>query len=223
RFLTAVAIEPIASWNPAANDNVKVLCFILGALQLAVAHIKNVIRDFPKPKFIGQLGSLALVLGMYYLVLNLVVSSAKFPVPSWGLYAILGGFSLSFLFGSWETGPIQSVLDSLKNIISLFLGTVSFFADIVSYIRLWAVGLAGVAISQTVNGMASPLLRIPLAIVFGALILVVGHGLNLAMGALSVVVHGMRLNLLEFSGHMGMEWSGYQYQPFKDAGDKPSA
>lgn len=222
-FLQAIAIEPIASWNPASNENIKVLCFILGALQLAVAHIKNVLRDFPKPKFIGQLGSLALVLGMYYLVLNLVVSSAKFPVPSWGLYAILGGFSLSFLFGSWETGPIQSVLDSLKNIISLFLGTVSFFADIVSYIRLWAVGLAGVAIAQTVNGMASPLLRIPLAIVFGGLILVVGHGLNLAMGALSVVVHGMRLNLLEFSGHMGMEWSGYQYQPFKDAGDKPSA
>lgn len=223
QFLQAVAIEPIASWNPAANDNVKVLCFILGALQLAVAHLKNVIRDFPKPKFIGQLGSLMLVLGMYYLVLNLVVSSTQFPMPSWGLYVILGGFSLSFLFGSWETGPIQSVLDSLKNIISLFLGTVSFFADIVSYIRLWAVGLAGVAIAQTVNGMAQPLFRIPLAILFGALILVVGHGLNLAMGALSVVVHGMRLNLLEFSGHMGMEWSGYQYQPFKDAGEKPTA
>lgn len=223
-FLADLALEPIAMWNPDSTDNIKVLCFILGGVHLAIAHIKNILRDFPKPKFIGQVGSLMLVVGMYYLVLNLVVSAAKFPIPAWSLYMIGIGFSLSFIFGSWETGPIQSILDSLKNIISIFLGTVSFFADIVSYIRLWAVGLAGVAISQTVNGMASPLMRIPLALVFGVLILFIGHGLNLVMGALSVVVHGMRLNLLEFSGHMGMEWSGYQYQPFKDtAGEKTSA
>ena len=37
-----------------------------------------------------------------------------------------------------------------------------------------------------------------------------------AMGALSVVVHGVRLNMLEFSGHLGMEWSGRPYKPFKE-------
>ncbi|MFH2115745.1 MAG: V-type ATP synthase subunit I, partial [Spirochaetota bacterium] len=121
------------------------------------------------------------------------------------------------------TGPIQAMLDTLKNIISIFLGAVSFFADIVSYIRLWAVGLAGVAISQATNGMASGLLRVSLAFLFGAAILLVGHSLNLVMGALSVVVHGVRLNLLEFSGHMNMEWSGYRYEPFKELDDKVSA
>lgn len=222
-FLKALVIEPLATWNPESGDNVKVLCFILGGIQLSIAHIKNVIRDFPKPKFLGQLGSLALVLGMYFLVLNLVVNAEKFPVPQFGLYMIVGGFAASFVFGSWETGPVQAVVDSLKNIISIFLGTVSFFADIVSYIRLWAVGLAGVAISQTVNGMASGLLRIPLAFAFGVLILFIGHGLNLVMGALSVVVHGVRLNMLEFSGHMSMEWSGYRYEPFKETVDEKTS
>ena len=37
---------------------------------------------------------------------------------------------------------------------------------------------------------------------------------NLIMGLLSVVVHGVRLNLLEFSGQLGMEWTGVAYKPF---------
>jgi V/A-type H+-transporting ATPase subunit I len=218
-FIKVLALPPLASWNPAAGDNIKVLCFILGTIQLSIAHVKNFIRDFPRPKCIGQLGSLALVLGMYFLVLNLVVDAQRFAIPSFGLYMIAGGFTASFIFGNWETSPVQAILDSLKNIISIFLGTVSFFADIVSYIRLWAVGLAGVAISQTINGMAGGLLRIPLAFIFGVMILLLGHGLNLVMGALSVVVHGVRLNMLEFSGHMSMEWSGYRYEPFKESDD----
>ena len=46
-------------------------------------------------------------------------------------------------------------------------------------------------------------------------ILLIGHGLNIVMGLLSVVVHGVRLNLLEFSGQLGMEWTGTAYAPFK--------
>ncbi|MGD9938573.1 MAG: V-type ATPase 116kDa subunit family protein [Clostridia bacterium] len=221
-FIKALALPPIAGWNPASGDNIKVFCFILGALQLSIAHIKNMIRDFPKPKFLGQVGALALVLGMYFMVLTLVVDADRYPIPSYGLYMIGFGFLAHAFFSNWETGPVQAILDTLKNIISIFLGAVSFFADIVSYIRLWAVGLAGVAISQATNGMASGLLRVSLAFLFGAMILLIGHGLNLVMGALSVVVHGVRLNLLEFSGHMNMEWSGYRYEPFKDLDEKVS-
>ena len=52
-------------------------------------------------------------------------------------------------------------------------------------------------------------------VVVGILIMLVGHGLNIVMGLLSVVVHGVRLNLLEFSGQLGMEWTGTAYAPFK--------
>ena len=43
----------------------------------------------------------------------------------------------------------------------------------------------------------------------------IGHALNIVMGVLSVAVHGIRLNLLEFSGQLGMEWSGTAYDPFR--------
>jgi V/A-type H+-transporting ATPase subunit I len=49
-----------------------------------------------------------------------------------------------------------------------------------------------------------------------AFILFFGHTLNIIMGAMSVIVHGVRLNMLEFSGQLGMEWSGVAYKPFKE-------
>ena len=48
-----------------------------------------------------------------------------------------------------------------------------------------------------------------------ALILLGGHTLNIVLGGMSVIVHGVRLNLLEYSGHLKMEWSGITYSPFR--------
>ena len=54
-----------------------------------------------------------------------------------------------------------------------------------------------------------------LTIIAGVLLLTFGHALNIALSVLSVVVHGIRLNMLEFSNHLGMEWSGIKYDPFR--------
>jgi len=54
------------------------------------------------------------------------------------------------------------------------------------------------------------------------LLLLVSHSLNFMLTVLSVVVHGVRLNMLEFSGHLGMEWSGYKYDPLREQ-NRPSA
>ena len=40
--------------------------------------------------------------------------------------------------------------------------------------------------------------------------------LNIALGLMAVVVHGIRLNMLEFSSHLGMQWSGIKYEPFRE-------
>jgi V/A-type H+-transporting ATPase subunit I len=87
------------------------------------------------------------------------------------------------------------------------------FTDVVSYVRLFAVGLAGIAISDTVNMLAAG---------FGpgvisVLIIFLGHTINIVLGPLSVLVHGIRLNVLEFSGHAGLSWSGIAYKPLKDS------
>lgn len=220
--LKALSVDWISNANPESGDNVKVLCFMLGLVQLSIAHIKNIAKEFPSPKFIGQLGQLAMVDGMFFLVLNLVISATKYPLPMWALYTVGAGFILNFLFAGYEGGKNffvalgKSVLASAANIVSVFLGVVNIFADIVSYIRLWAVGLAGLAISQTVNNMAGPMFGKAIMFALGVSLLVFGHGLNIIMSVLSVIVHGVRLNVLEFSSHLGMEWSGYKYEPFRD-------
>jgi V/A-type H+-transporting ATPase subunit I len=51
---------------------------------------------------------------------------------------------------------------------------------------------------------------------FAAFALFFGHALNIVMGGMAIFVHGIRLNMLEFSGHLGMEWSGFPYRPFRN-------
>ena len=96
---------------------------------------------------------------------------------------------------------------------ALALSIMNNFTDVVSYVRLFAVGLAGVAISDTVNALAASLgAGSPIIMAF---ILFIGHTINIVLGPVSVMVHGVRLNVLEFSGHAGLSWSGTAYKPLK--------
>jgi len=52
--------------------------------------------------------------------------------------------------------------------------------------------------------------------IMAALILFLGHALNILLALMAVIVHGIRLNMLEFSGHLDMEWSGIEYKPFRE-------
>ena len=195
------------------TQNIQILCFSLALFQLSVAHLKGICRYIRSFKCLGELGSLVMLWGIYFVVLNMVVSSERFPLPSYCLPLVFGGFTLNFIFSSYDGSLVGGILDSCKNIVSILLGVVNVFSDIVSYIRLWAVGLAGGAISQTVNEMAGPMMGG--AIMFAAIMLLFfGHGLNMILNVLSVIVHGVRLNTLEFSNHLGMSWSGFSYNPF---------
>jgi V/A-type H+-transporting ATPase subunit I len=133
---------------------------------------------------------------------------------------VVGGLAAVVVFGQQESGTnfFVGVGKGFANLITTALDGISAFSDIISYIRLFAVGLASLAIAEAFNQMAGGI-DASLGGVGGAvaagLVLFLGHSLNLAMGALSVVVHGVRLNMLEFSGHLGMEWTGVEYSPFR--------
>ena len=241
-WLCALSVAPLSNayadtgWLPFWTDdaskgtlttaqNLQIFCFTLAFLQLSVAHFKGMARYRKSLKFLGELGSMLQIWGMYYVVLSMVVSSQIFtfdqiiygiPVGTVSIGLVAFGFALSFVFINYDGSIIASIMESVKGIISVLLGVVNVFSDIVSYIRLWAVGLAGAAISNTVNEMAGPL--VGHAVLFLALVvlLVFGHGLNMVLNLLSVIVHGVRLNTLEFSNHLGMSWSGFKYAPFSE-------
>lgn len=206
-------------------QNLQIFCFSLALIQLTVAHIKGALRNKGSIKMLGDIGSILQLLGIYYLVLSLVVNAEVFsfgliigsiPVGTVAIALIGIGFVLSFVFSNYEGSIIKSILSSLTNIVSVLLGVVNVFSDIVSYIRLWAVGLAGAAISATVNELAGPLLGNFMFMILAIVLLVFGHGLNMILNVLSVIVHGIRLNTLEFSSHLDMSWSGHKFKPFKE-------
>ena len=217
-------------WTPdgvglTTAQNLQIFCFSLALIQLTVAHIKGAVRNKGSIKMLGDIGSILQLLGIYYLVLSLVVNAEVFsfglviggvPVGTVAIALIGIGFVLSFVFSNYEGSIIKSMLSSLTNIVSVLLGVVNVFSDIVSYIRLWAVGLAGAAISATVNELAGPLLGNFMFMILAIVLLVFGHGLNMILNILSVIVHGIRLNTLEFSSHLDMSWSGHKFKPFKE-------
>ncbi len=215
--LQNLALPVFAPGNPERDMNLQIFCFILALVQMSIGHVIALLRNIKEKslKLLADIGSLSILWGMFYVVLMLIVSAEKFPMHNAVLFMIGGGFALSFVFSNYEGSIGKSILESLKNIISVLLGVINFFSDIVSYIRLWAVALAGSAIAQTVNQMAGPMLG-NFLIFFGILLLVFGHGLNMVLNALSVIVHGVRLNTLEFTSHVGMAWAGYKYKPFSE-------
>ena len=206
------------------SQNLQIFCFTLALVQLSVAHIKGAVRNRKSLKMLGDIGSILQLVGIYYLVLSLVVNPEVFsfslvisgiPVGTVSIALIGIGFVLGFIFANYEGSVIKSVLASLADIVSVLLGVVNVFSDIVSYIRLWAVGLAGAAISATVNELAGPMLGNFMFLILAIVLLVFGHGLNMILNILSVIVHGIRLNTLEFSSHLDMSWSGHKFKPFE--------
>ena len=217
--LSYLRVPALDAFDPASTQAVQAVCFILAAVHLSIAHLWNFFRELrekPASKAFAQLGWLSTLLGLYLLVVSLFLGSA---FPGFGLYMIAGGVAAVFLFSgqSQEKGFIGGVIDGLKNAFTNVFDVIGAFSDIISYIRLFAVGLASVAIAQAFNEMATSIGFEGPAIVGAIVVLGLGHTLNLVMGGLAVIVHGVRLNLLEFSGHLGMEWTGTEYQPFSES------
>ena len=200
--------------------SIQFFCFTVAVIQLTWARTKRIIKLLPSLAALAQAGWYLLMLGLYFLVLYMLL---RMPFPPFAP-ALLGiGFFLILVFSEQKGGNFfANIGRGFGNFFQVFMKAVSCFADIISYIRLFAVGLAGSMIGQIFNSMAIPseglgnfglgfLARLSIA----AAILVFGHGLNLMLNSLSVIVHGVRLNLLEYAGnHLEMEWSGYEYSPF---------
>ncbi|MDR1178307.1 MAG: V-type ATP synthase subunit I, partial [Spirochaetaceae bacterium] len=215
-LISNVSASQSALGKAMVQQNLMIFCFSLALIQLSIGHILAIIKN-RSLKALGDIGSMAMLAGMYCVVLSLLASNEyrRIPLAMPAVYAFAAGFLLNFVFANYDGSIGRAILESLKNIISAILGIANVFSDIMSYIRLWAVGLAGAAIASTVNSMAGPMLGHLIFFVFGIILLVFGHGLNMVLNILSVLVHGVRLNTLEFSGHAGLTWAGHAYKPFK--------
>ena len=202
---------PTVKWlGDPTYGNMMLLCFTIGVSHLMIARIWTGLCMLNDRTCLAQFGWAGILLFMY-LVTNSIVGIFS-GIPSWAYWMF--GVSLVLVFGFTLKG---SELKSRGIELGMLpLNIMSALGDIISYVRLFAVGLASVKVAQNFNDMAVGLdLPLWLKVVPMVLILLVGHGLNFAMAGLSILVHAVRLNTLEFSNHKGVSWAGYAFKPFR--------
>jgi V/A-type H+-transporting ATPase subunit I len=204
-------IEQINSFAENNTLFMMYLCFLIGIIHLSIAHVLNAVKMINSLKVLAEVGWIALLWTLFFVAGNLVLAK---PFPFFTPYLFILGLLLTLVFSNFQKNVFKGIGTTMGD---LPLSIISSFSDIVSYLRLFAVGYASVTVAASFNGMAlEGGIHSILSGIIAALILFLGHSLNIVLGILAVVVHGIRLNMLEFSGQLNMQWSGRNYQPFKE-------
>ena len=201
--LNAVFNGASVKWlaDPTYN-NMMFLCFTIGVSHLMLARLWNGVCLINSLACIAEFGWAGILLFMYFVV-NVIIGI--FPaIPAWSYW----------LFGVSVVMVVARTRGSALGMLPLNI--MGAMGDIISYVRLFAVGYASLQVAQNFNRMALDLeLPVWAKIVPMALILIVGHGMNFMLAGLAVLVHAVRLNTLEFSNHKGITWSGQAFCPFR--------
>jgi V/A-type H+-transporting ATPase subunit I len=199
-------------FNPDTEEGMKFLqgiCFLMGACHLTLAHILKIRRKAVTIKTVADVAWIIFIWAMYGVICSLILGQ-EFVLPgSWVGNMFKVSIALILIFTEPSANPFKMLFAGLGAIAG---NAANCFSDVVSYIRLWAVGLAGGKVAQAFNNIGgmlpSVILQIP--------ILVVGHAINIILGVIAILAHGVRLNLLEFSNHLELDWAGRRYDPFKE-------
>lgn len=194
-------------WASMPNKMTQYFCFLLAMIHLVSAHLTRFISGIRRSwREIANLGWAGMIVANFVLAVSLIVFPGTFP--AWGKYLYIASIALIFI----TLTPIQ--------LFSLPTDLVGSFVDVLSYVRLFAVGLSGMYIAEKFNEMGTMVLHalpdklMALGFVMLVLIAIAGHLLNFGLGFLGVLVHAIRLNTLEFSNHMGIQWAGTKFKPF---------
>ncbi|MBD2718946.1 V-type ATP synthase subunit I [Synechococcus sp. FACHB-909] len=193
-------------------DTMMKVSLVVGALHLILANGIVAVRGASIAERAKPIGWIAIILAGLSLYLG-----AGTPVGrDLGLGLGSGGLLTILLLSS------ERPLDSFGSLLlRLFDGLSSLaelsklFGDVMSYLRLFALGLASASLALTFNQLAAEVYRsdVPLGVVIALLILLLGHGINLLLAIISGFVHGLRLNFIEFF-NWSLDEEGYPFAPF---------
>lgn len=201
----------------AGYDGTMVLALAIGIVHLCLAMIVKTVMATKNRGFLESLstwGWTLLIVGGVVLALIALIGVidakvTKIAVIVLGVVSAIGIFPLNNL----HRNPLKNVGSGLWDTYNMATG---ILGDVLSYLRLYALGLAGAMLGFAFNDLAKMALGDG-GVRWAAfiLIVVIGHTLNLAMAALGAFVHPLRLNFLEFFKNSGYEGVGKKYNPLK--------
>ncbi len=189
------------------------ISIVIGVLHLVMANARVAWLKRNRSTAIANLGWIAGLFGGLFLAYGEAVGASS----SLGYVLLIGGLGAVFLFTSDRpivrrpADYLWRFLDGLKALA----GVMGIFGDVLSYMRLFALGLASASLALTFNGLAMQVQEaVPgLGLLLAVLVLILGHVINLGLALISGVVHGLRLNFIEFY-KWGMPGEGAAFQRF---------
>lgn len=219
-FDNFVLFRSLKEGSPEKNGILMKVSVLIGLGHISLSLVLKALRDFSKKQFISPFSNFAWIAIMwsFFIVYPMAEGSTEklvelmFKTSPWN-YIFIGSFITVFLTSAGTFKPGKLIGGGLGG---LYNG-VQFFSDVLSYIRIFALGLSGSLIAITFNDMAGSIFEaIPyLGPVFALLIFVFGHLLNIGLCLMGAVIHGLRLNFLEFY-RWSFDGDGRAFKPLKD-------
>jgi len=196
------------------NDQIFNFALLLGVIQILFGIGIAMAKKIHQSGFVHGLSEL----GTLLFIATLSVFGAQqlgtdiSAIQPYLKYPLWAGLALILLFNQPGRNPIINILGGLWLLYNIITG---FFGDILSYIRLFALGVSSAILGFVVNSIGAQLSGTP---VIGPVIFIIfmifGHGLNLALGGLSGFVHPLRLTFVEFFKNAAFNGPGIEYKPF---------
>jgi len=200
-------------------DVMMVLALVIGVVHIILAMTIKAISYTKRDGFkatVSTWGWLLLIVGGICTTILAMTFSLPTEVVKWTLIAIGGVSALGiFVFNTPGRNPLINIGAGLWDTYGM---TTGLLGDVLSYIRLYALGLAGGMLGAAFNQLGTQVLgENPNVGTWIGFILIVtfGHVLNLLMACLGAFVHPLRLSFVEYFKNAGYEGSGKLYQPFK--------
>ncbi len=198
--------------NPEEMFNV---ALILGGLQIVFGmciKAANQIKQYGFAHSLATFGWLIILIGcgIYIGLTELGIIGTNNII----LYAILSFGGILIVFFSDVEISIPARIG--KGVWDIYSTVTGIFGDLLSYIRLFALGLSSAILGFVINDIALQILDSAPIIgpVFFVIFLLLGHGLNILISSLGSFVHPMRLTFVEFYKNAGFTGGGKQYKPF---------
>jgi V/A-type H+-transporting ATPase subunit I len=193
------------------------LSIVIGALHLILANLVTAWRLRDSLRALAPLGWIGMILGGLIAGFEMAGDDPHRFLLSIDIGLLAAGAGVILLFSSQRPLAFGRISDLGWRLFDGLIGLTGIskaFGDVLSYLRLFALGLASSQLAITFNEMASTSAKSRgVGLLAAALILVFGHGLNFVLAVMGGVVHGLRLNCIEF-----FSWSlpeeGYPFQAF---------
>ncbi len=198
------------------QDQLFGVALILGVVQVLFGMLLKMINRIRQYGFTAGLSSFGWIL----ILLGLLGMGAGMwgqEPPFFSSWLAWSGVALVLLFNDLRANIFIRIGKGLWELY----GITGLFGDILSYIRLFALGISSSILGIVVNDIALQLRDVPY-VGFGLtfLFLIIGHTGNLLLSSLSSFVHPLRLTFVEFYKHAGFEGGGRPYTPFRRHGEQ---